>query len=77
MLVYLYKLARFVSVGGEVDWGYASAEIGALLITLAFLYFIEIIAKRLGKRDESTMRRRVDELFSDVRMDRPGGIEPV
>jgi hypothetical protein len=75
-LVYVFKLAHFAFAGGNVDWGYAAAEIAAIFITLAFLYIIEVIAKRLGKKDEEKMRRRVDDLFRDVSMDRPGGIEP-
>ena len=74
--VYVFKLARFASTGGNVDWGHAASQIAGVLITLAFLYIIEVIARRLGKKDEEKMRHRVDELFRDVSMDHPGGIEP-
>jgi hypothetical protein len=75
-LVYLFNLVRHAYAGGDVDWGYAVAQTGGVFITLAFLYIIEVFAKRLGKRDEEKMRRRVDELFRDARMDQPAGIEP-
>jgi hypothetical protein len=76
-LVYFFNLARYALAGRDVDWGRAVAETGGIFMTLALLYVIEVIAKRIGKKDEARMRRRLDELFRDVRVDPPAGIEPL
>ena len=67
-LIYLASLVRHAFLGGSVDWrvvGFWALGPGA---TLAVLYVVEVIGKKLGQRDEERMRQHVEGMFADVRL---------
>ena len=62
-LVYLASIWRYASQGGEVDWMAVGAGLFGPSVVLFTFLIVEVIGRRLGRKDEKKMRQHIRSLF--------------